>query len=1036
MGFSKESLFSNISQRKILEYNTFFSVMLLSILVSDVYFLLKYYSFYSPSLKIVATVGMGGLFTGNLLGRFLFSKQQNHRPVVIISQMAYILFFLLYILRNILMPESDEFFLVLFFLFKYSIPAIFFVAMLFFGIMLNYTVRVSCNDSVDKMQGPDRLVPIMLSGMTAGILFSALLYSFAVSLLFAIPLALLLIPPAFLIDIPYRQASFYSAEAEEDKESGAPSLKEKGSDAALFTYLLFLCMIVYAYLGFSSINKYYGDQIYVNLAFLLLLFIFMLAGYGVGRFIRVSNLYIYGQSFFPVGFLVFLILLMSFNGQMEFFGGILLFAPVAFLLGLLLFHSIRAVINQYENAQRAVVIEFSMLILPAPVMIALSLMYLSNLWFYGMICVVMIINVVIPAISIINTDISGYKKGLYFFVSLFFLPLFIFIILFFKISLDNNAYAARVNNFEELRTVNYNADYIRNQAMVTMNGQPVFSVSDSVVRNYKRALVPLALYNPAGKKILFIDGNQRFFRNPVIGYFKYSLCLDELSDRDVDYNRLPISGTQKYIPDSGPVLNFIDKNRTLFFSIVDIPNLLDQNMNAFRFSSEYYEIVKKHLDRKGIFAQVFSIPGCRRELLARALTDLKRSFKNHAVYYFSNVLIVFASDDGKALAVNEDKYEQLISFFNAHGDLNRLFMNEPHVCSHLAATRLEGILPGASGMKLFPALYLVQPDKVRLKKSFIDDYLSKNRLIMEQIERAPDEQAFIQTLAASFLNDDAVLSLLKRTEQAEAREDYRSETRLLFDLKKQAEFKVTLQSYVLKMLEYKEKYYYNIALNFEKNKKWSEAQDLYRAVLTINPDNFNAHYRMALLCITLQDIEGSFSYLQQAMRINKDHPKVLMQMGVLYFSSGKTEEAIEYFNKALQQNEKTPQIYRYLGMCHEKKGDLYEAEKNYAKALAADPNDTDTKARLEKVRQQIDKESKKWETPEQKNESDVEQDAEMPLPVSKGAYDIRLKDDELSLPVIDPITGEEIKTDKNTEGSVQGSQPQTVKPQVQNAEKK
>ncbi len=237
------------------------------------------------------------------------------------------------------------------------------------------------------------------------------------------------------------------------------------------------------------------------------------------------------------------------------------------------------------------------------------------------------------------------------------------------------------------------------------------------------------------------------------------------------------------------------------------------------------------------------------------------------------------------------------------------------------------------------------------------------------------------------------------------------------------------------MLAYKEKYYYNAALNLEKNKKWSEAQELYRAVLTINPDNFNAHYRMALVCITLQDIEGSFSYLQQAMRINKDHPKVLMQMGVLYFSSGKTEEAIEYFNKALQQNEKSPQIFRYLGMCHEKTGNLYEAESNYAKALAADPNDIDTKARLDEVRLKIDKDSKKWDTPEQKNEFDVEQDAEMPLPVSKGAYEIRLKDEDMTLPVIDPITGEEIKTDKNEGGDTRGKQTRENKPLAPDVEK-
>ncbi len=1036
MSFFKDFHFSNISQKKILEYSIVLTLMLLSILISDVYFLINYYAFYSPALKIVLVIGISGIFCGNLLGKFLFSKLENNRFIIIFSELACILFFLFYILRNIPMAESREFFITLYFLCKYSLPALFFIIALFFGIKLNYYIRVSSAGLSDDGHGIDRLIVLLLAGASLGIILSTLMYCFNVPLLYTMPLALMLVPSAFLVNLPYNYAPLYSRMSDEEKDGDAPSPKEKESDAALFTYLNFLCAIVYAFLGFSSISKYYGDMTQVTQAFILLTLIFVLIGYGAGRFIKVSNLYMYGESFFPIVFLLFLIVLMSLYGQLEFISAILLFMPMAFLTGVILFHSAGAIIKQYDTIKRATILEFSILILPAPVIISLSLINLTSLWFYIIICVVMIINVVIPAISIINTNISGYKKGLYFFFSLIFLPLFIFILLFFRISLDNNMYVTKVGNFEELRTVNYNADYIRNRATVTMNSQPAFTISDSVVRNHKRALVPVALYNPEGGKILFIDGNQRFFRNPVIGYFKYSLCLDELSDRDVDYNKLPISGTQKYIPDTGPLLWYIENNRARFFSVIDIPNLLDQNMNAFRFSSEYYDIVKKHLDRRGVFAQIFNIPGCRPELLARAIANLRRSFKNHAVFYFSNIMIVFASDDSSTLAITQGKYEQLIKFLNSHDELNRIFMNETQVCSHFVSARLDDLLPHVSQRHFFPALYCTAPGRIRFKKSFLDDYTVKNRRILEQIEKSPDEQAFIQTIMTSFQNDDAVFSLLKKTELAEAREDYREETRLLFELKKQAEFKVTLQSYVLKMLGYKEKYYYNIAINLEKNKKWSEAQELYRVVLSINPDNFNAHYRMALLCITLQDIEGSFSYLQQAMRINKDHPKVLMQMGVLYFSSGKTDEAIEYLNKAIQQNEKTPQIYRYLGMCYEKKGSLNEAEQYYTKAINADPNDIDTKARLKEVRMQIDKDSKKWETPEQKNESDVEQDAEMPLPVSKGAYDIRLKDDEMALPVIDPITGEEIKTEKNTDGSAQGGQPREASPPIPDSGKK
>lgn len=1028
MSFLKE-FYSTISQRKIIDYINFLSFIMLGIIITDAYFLLKYYSFYNPAIKVIAIFGLCGLFTGNFLGRFLYSKYKNNRFIHVVFEIIFILFFILYTLRNLFMPGSQEFFIYLFFLFKYSIPVLIFIIHLFFGVKINYNIRISCGDFIDTTQGIKRLMGFLFVGALVGIGIATALYSFNIPVMATIPVAVLLLPSVFLVNLPYSPASYFTSEYEEDKERTAPS-GGTGNDIALFNYLNFLCIIIYSYLAFSSISKYYGDLIYVTMIFAVIHLGFILIGFGAGQYIKLTRLYVYGDSFFPVVFLVILIILMSFHGQLSFVAGILLFAPLSLLLGIVLSQSISAVIEQYDTVKRATIFEFSLLILPVPILISLAIINLSNLWFYIIICVVMIVNVVVPAIDIINSDISGYKKGLYFFVSLFFLPLFIFIILFFRISLDSKMYVTRVENFKELQSVNYNADYIRSRATVKMDNEPVFILSDSIIRNHKRALAPITLYHPDEKRILFVDGNQKFFRNPVIGYFRYSLCLDMLSDRDVDYNKLPFSGTQKYVPDNDPFLMYMEKNRTTFFTIVDIPNLLDQTMNSFRFSEEYYDILKKRMERGGVFAQVFNIPGCRPELFAMAVTNLRRSFKAHAVYFFSNIMIIFASDNERALLVNKDGYGRLIALYNSHDDLSMLFMDEPHICSHLMCSRIEDLVPQISKNQFFPARYLIEPDRLRFNKKFLDAYLSNNKKLLGMLDTSADGQAFFQTVATSLTANDAFLSLLKKTELAETRERYGEEISLLFDLKKQAEFKVTLQNYVLKILSYKEKYYYNTAITLEKNKKWEEAQNLYKAVLAINPDNFNANYRMALVCITLQNIEGSFNYLQQAMRINKDHPKVLMQMGILYFSSGKTEEAIEYFNKALQQSEKMPQIYRYLGMCYEKTGNLNEAERNYAKAIAADPNDIDTKKRLDEVRQLIEKDSKKWETPEQKNETDVEQDAEMPLPVSKGAYDVRLKDDDLSLPMIDPVTGEEIKSDKDKAGETNTppNQPGDTKP--------
>ena len=1025
MSFFKKTDPSAISQGKLLDFNNFLSFTVIGILFSDLYFLLKHYFFYDPVLNVIVVFGLGGICIGNLMGRLFYSKFRNARLISILSEAVFSIVFVLYTLRNIIIPGPGEFLIQSFFSFKYGIPALLLLASFSFGVKINHSLRISCGDYIDKKMGTERFARALLAGTLLGMVLAGVFFSFDIPLFYLAPLAIALVTSIVLINLPYHPAPLrVDAAADDEQEKETLSRPERRADAVLFTYLNFVSIVFYAYLGITAISKYYGDLAYVGTIFMTVLLAAMLSGYAAGGFIRVPYLHVYGASSFPLAFLAFLAILISSNRALYVVSAILLFVPLGFLLGAVLRLSIGALCRRWDSKKKSTVMEFSFFILPVPIVISLGLIDFTNLIYYAIACVVMLMNVVIPSISMINHDMKLYRKGLYYFFSLLFLPFVIFMVLFFKIPLDTAIYAARVENFDELKNINYNADYIRSNAVITMSGEPVFVVSDSVVRNLKRALVPIVLHHPEKKKMLVIDGYQRFFRNPVIGYYKNSTCLDVLTDRDVDYNRLPYSGTQKYVPDNHSILLYLERNRNAYFTIVDVPNLLDQTMGRFRFSEEYYRILKGRLERSGLLVQVFSVPGCRPELFADALHGLKNLFKKQIVYYFSNVMVVLASDDDGAFTVGQDSYERLIGLFKSHDETGKMFLNEPHVLSHLLFTRLDDLLAVAPVGSFFPAMMLTGTGRIRFPAQLEENFTLKNTKMFELVGADADQRAFVQTIAGFFQADDAILTLLKKTELAEAREKYREETGLLFELKKQAEYRIPLQEYVRSMLAYKEKYYYAAALRLEKNKKWEEARELYRAVLKINPDNFDANYRMGLLCITLQDIEGSFNYFQEAMRINKDHPKVLFQMGILYYSSGKTGEAVEYFNKALQQNEKMPQLFRYLGLCYEKLENLPEAERYYARALLADPDDTDTKARLEDVRMKIQKESKKWETPEMKNEMDVEQDSDMPLPVSKGAYDIRLKDNDSTLPVIDPVTGDEIKTEDADGSATVAPQPE------------
>ena len=150
MSFLRVFHYSNISQRKLIDFNNFLSFLLIGILFTDISFVLKYYFFYFPVFKVIMIFGFSGFFIGNLLGRQLYSKFRNFKRIYIISEIAFIAIFLLYFMRNLVMPGSDEFLLKLFFVFKYSIAGLILIASLLFGIKINYSIRVSCGDFIDK----------------------------------------------------------------------------------------------------------------------------------------------------------------------------------------------------------------------------------------------------------------------------------------------------------------------------------------------------------------------------------------------------------------------------------------------------------------------------------------------------------------------------------------------------------------------------------------------------------------------------------------------------------------------------------------------------------------------------------------------------------------------------------------------------------------------------------------------------------------------------------------------------------------------
>ncbi len=1007
--------YSNISQRRIVYYNITLSSLLGGYFLAGIACMANGYLIYYPAGAAVTIIVAGGFFLGTLAGTYIYRKFQHYRIVYIVSDILHVLLPAVYLASG-LIPVSGNPVSRVMIDYPLVLPVLLVLWSLCTGIKACYILKISSGDYIDEKQGIFRLIVFSLTGLSLGFLLSYAKLLHEINP-YAAGLFLLILPSVFLTNLPYNPSPFYTEDYDAERHSREMSEKR---DNLVFTYLNFSFITLYLFFGFLSVEKFYGPFCHVSFTFITVAAAAMIAGMIIGRMIRLKNWYIYSESLFPFFFFLFLVLLYNVNYQPVYWIGILLFAPSAAVYGFSLYNTIKNIIENYDHDQRFRIIVFSMIILPVPILICLILIPFTNFWYFLLLYALAAANILLPAVYLINRNIKTCKKIIYFVLSLVFIPMLILIHLYFQVPLDNSVYAGRIKNFEVLQNVNYNANFIKAKATVFLNRYPVFNINDSIIRNMKRSLVPLSLYLDESEydNIIFLDGNQKFFRNPIIGFYRDSQCIDTVSRSAVDYHRLPFSGTQTYVPDERALYFFLTSmnSRKKYRAVVDIPNIFDQNNSYFHFSENYYRTLKKGLAEDGIFAQVFNVPGSRREILYSAVNHIRSLFKNHTIYLFSNVLVIMASDSKDAFIITEEAYDRLSGLIRESEDFSGLFYNELHVLSHIIEGKLTDRKKWKTSLqdfkKYLPAYLLLESKNYRFPNSTLDEYFSNNTTFLSDINEQNNGLLFQFSVKNSLAQSDAILTLLKKTEMAEAREEFEAEMSYLYELKTRGEYNVYLREYLSGILSYKEDYYYTTALRLESERKWEEAKKLYHAILAMNNNNFDANYRLGLLYITLQDIEKSFNYLQQAMRLKPNNPKVLYQMGVHLFSTGNMNEAVTYFKQALAQDEKSAAIYKYLGMCYDNLGNYYEAERNFSKALIEDPNDLDTRSRLKSVQEKKEKETSQWDTPERKNEFEVEQDAEMPLPVSKSAYEVRLKDDDETLPLIDPITGEVVSTDK------------------------
>jgi tetratricopeptide (TPR) repeat protein len=760
-------------------------------------------------------------------------------------------------------------------------------------------------------------------------------------------------------------------------------------DDLFYTYLNFTYIITYIFLGYLVLIKFYGNIYFHGQIYVSVVFFSMAAGYLAGKLKKPSFWYVYSEMLFPVIFLTYLFLLFSFSDKISLGIAYTIAAAPSAIYGFSLRQTFENILTKYDHNKRYNIINFSLYILPIPIILSISFLNYTNILFYIILYIIGILNILIPGIFLFNLKINPLKKFAYFVFTLIFITAVLMLHLYFKIPLTAKPFFTRSENFELLQKTNFNLPYITEKGTITIYGTPAFYLSDSNIRNLKRVAAAAALYAKENTSTLVIDSNQKFFRNPVYSLMPDLTCVDTLPAKHIDNNRLPFSGNQLYNPLQKELLNYLLDNKKLFHLIVDSPNIPDQTIHSFKSSPEYYDLIKKQTPEDGVYAVIFDMKFAGDETLKSSLEQLNVKFKFHTVYLFSDIILILASDSQESLKLTPDSFKRITPLYSENSESGKIFYNDIHCLNNILYSSLEPLINNLSQTQR-----PVSENGLRLLPPELLDYYLKYSPDWFKNSISDADARFYSDIKSQVQRNSKVFSILKNLEYAESVNEYNKEIQNLFELKKYAPYNDSIKDYVNSQLSYKDKYYQSEALRLEKNKKWDEAARLYQAILTIDTDNFDGNYKLGLLYITLQDMNNAFTYLDKALKLQKDNPQVLYQMGTLMFFNDKFKEAINYLEQANKLNINTSLLYMYLGISYEKTGKNEDARLNYEKAIQQDPNDKKLQLLLENLNVKMNTLPFSSQEGQKTNMIDDEQDENITIPVNKKAIKARIKDDE------------------------------------------
>lgn len=115
------------------------------------------------------------------------------------------------------------------------------------------------------------------------------------------------------------------------------------------------------------------------------------------------------------------------------------------------------------------------------------------------------------------------------------------------------------------------------------------------------------------------------------------------------------------------------------------------------------------------------------------------------------------------------------------------------------------------------------------------------------------------------------------------------------------------------------------------------AGELYRQVLALDPDDFDANHLLGVLCHQRGAEREALAYLQKALARRPDHPAGHNNLGRVLLALGRHEDALAALRKAIELQPDFAEAYNNLGITFRETGRQDEAEAAYTQAVRLKP---------------------------------------------------------------------------------------------------